>query len=88
MGSASKFYLIDDERVMLAADRRQVHHSYSDRPAEGTVVTTYAFEEVLADKAVRSANSPQMAKSFVRASQTQDNCQIASKKFHLPGCQG
>lgn len=45
-----KLDLTDDERVVLAADRRQVHHPYSDRPAEGIVVTTYAFEEVFAEK--------------------------------------
>ena len=45
-----KLDLTDDERVVLAADRRQVHHPYSDRPTDGIEVTTYAFEEVFAEK--------------------------------------
>ncbi len=45
-----KLDLTDDERVVLDPDRRQVHHPYSDCPADGIAVTTYAFEEVFAEK--------------------------------------
>jgi len=45
-----KLDLTDDERVVLAPVRRQVHHPYSDRPANGIAVATYAFEEVFAEK--------------------------------------
>lgn len=45
-----KLDLTDDERVVLASDRREVHHPYSDRPADGIQVTTYRFEEVFAEK--------------------------------------
>jgi predicted nucleotidyltransferase component of viral defense system len=45
-----KLDLTDDECVVLAADRRQVHHPFSDRPAAGIEVTTYAFEELFAEK--------------------------------------
>lgn len=45
-----KLDLTADERVVLAADRRQVHHPYSDRPPAGIAVTTYSFEEVFAEK--------------------------------------
>ena len=45
-----KLDLTDDERVVLDPDRREVHHPYSDRPADGIKVTTYCFEEVFAEK--------------------------------------
>ncbi len=45
-----KLDLTDHERVVLAADRRPLHHPYSDCPADGIEVTTYAFEEVFAEK--------------------------------------
>lgn len=45
-----KLDLTDHERVVLQGVRRDVHHPYSDRPADGISVTTYAFEEVLAEK--------------------------------------
>ncbi len=45
-----KLDLTDDERVVLGPDRREVHHPYSDRPADGIKVTTYCFEEVFAEK--------------------------------------
>ena len=45
-----KLDLTDDERVVLDPDRRQVHHPYSDRPADGISVATYRFEEVFAEK--------------------------------------
>lgn len=45
-----KLDLTDHEHVALPAVRRPVHHPYSDRPAGGIEVTTYAFEEVFAEK--------------------------------------
>ena len=45
-----KLDLTDHERVVLEGVRRDVHHPYSDRPADGISVTTYAFEEVFAEK--------------------------------------
>lgn len=45
-----KLDLSSDERVVLEADRRDVHHPYSDRPADGIQVQTYRFEEVFAEK--------------------------------------
>lgn len=39
-----------DERVIMEADRREVHHPYSDRPARGFHVLTYRFEELFAEK--------------------------------------
>lgn len=45
-----KLDLTDDERVVLDPDLREVHHPYSDRPADGIWVTTYRFEEVFAEK--------------------------------------
>ncbi len=45
-----KLDLTDDERVVLDPDRREVHHPYSDRPADGIRVATYCFEEVFAEK--------------------------------------
>lgn len=45
-----KLDLTDHERVVLPADFRDVHHPYSDRPADGIKVSTYCFEEVFAEK--------------------------------------
>ena len=45
-----KLDLTDHERVVLAPDRRRVHHPYSDCPPDGIAVTTYSFEEVFAEK--------------------------------------
>ncbi len=45
-----KLDLTDHERIVLAPDRREVHHPYSDRPEGGIKVTTYCFEEVFAEK--------------------------------------
>jgi predicted nucleotidyltransferase component of viral defense system len=42
--------LTNDECVVLQGDRREVHHTYSDRPASGIHVRTYRFEEVFAEK--------------------------------------
>ncbi len=45
-----KLDLTSDERVVLDADRRSIHHPYSDSPLGGLHVTTYCFEEVFAEK--------------------------------------
>lgn len=45
-----KLDLTDHEHVALPATRRPVHHPYSDQPAAGMEVATYAFEEVFAEK--------------------------------------
>lgn len=45
-----KLDLTDHERVVLPAVRRPIHHPYSDGLAERMEVTTYAFEEVFAEK--------------------------------------
>ena len=45
-----KLDLTDHERLVLAIDRREVHHPYSDRPQQGIQVATYCFEEVFAEK--------------------------------------
>ncbi len=45
-----KLDLTDHERVVLEGVRSDVHHPYSDRPPEGISITTYAFEEVFAEK--------------------------------------
>ncbi len=45
-----KLDLTDHERVVLDPDRREVHHPYTDRSADGIWVTTYSFEEVFAEK--------------------------------------
>lgn len=36
-----KLDLSNDEKVVLEADRREVHHPYSDRPGDGILVLTY-----------------------------------------------
>jgi len=45
-----KLDLTDHEHVVLDPDWREVHHPYTDRPADGIWVTTYSFEEVFAEK--------------------------------------
>lgn len=45
-----RFDLTDDERVVLAGERRRVHHPYSDEPEGGIHVIAYPFEEVFAEK--------------------------------------
>jgi predicted nucleotidyltransferase component of viral defense system len=45
-----KLDLTDHERIVLPSVRRAIHHPYSDRPVDGMEVTTYAFEEVFAEK--------------------------------------
>lgn len=45
-----KLDLTDHERLVLPIDRREVHHPYSDKPAQGIQVSTYSFEEVFAEK--------------------------------------
>lgn len=45
-----KLDLTDHECVVLPAVRRAIHHPYTDRFVEGMEVTTYAFEEVFAEK--------------------------------------
>lgn len=45
-----KLDLASDEILVLEPVLREVHHPYSDRPAEGMNVHCYAFEEVFAEK--------------------------------------
>jgi len=45
-----RFDVTHDERVVLEADRRRVHHPYSDEPEDGIHVLAYCFEEVFAEK--------------------------------------
>lgn len=45
-----KLDLTDDEVLVLEPVMREVHHPYSDRPAEGIHVLCYGFEEVFAEK--------------------------------------
>ena len=45
-----KLDLTDHELIVLPAVRRPIHHPYSDAHAERMEVTTYAFEEVFAEK--------------------------------------
>ena len=42
--------LTNDEHVVMEADRRVVHHPYSDGPPDGIHILTYRFEEVFAEK--------------------------------------
>jgi len=42
--------LTNDERVVRAGVRKQVHHPYSDEPVDGIHVLSYCFEEVFAEK--------------------------------------
>ncbi|MGO9445702.1 MAG: nucleotidyl transferase AbiEii/AbiGii toxin family protein [Thiobacillaceae bacterium] len=45
-----KLDLTDDELLVLEPAIREVHHPYSDRPADGIHVRCYSFEEVFAEK--------------------------------------
>lgn len=45
-----KLDLTDDEVLVLDPTMREVHHPYSDRPADGIQVQCYGFEEVFAEK--------------------------------------
>jgi hypothetical protein len=45
-----KLDLTDDEVLVLTPAIREVHHPYSDRPADGIPVRCYSFEEVFAEK--------------------------------------
>jgi predicted nucleotidyltransferase component of viral defense system len=45
-----KFDLTSKEKLVLPAERRSVHHPYSDCPADGIHVLSYRFEEVFAEK--------------------------------------
>ena len=51
-----KLDLTADEKLVLAAVRREVFHPYSDRPEEGLWVNCYAYEEAFGEKMRRSAN--------------------------------
>ncbi len=45
-----KLDLTNDELLVLEPSTRDVHHPYSDRPADGIHVRCYSFEEVFAEK--------------------------------------
>lgn len=45
-----KLDISDDEILVLDAVQREVHHPYSDRPADGIHILSYCFEEVFAEK--------------------------------------
>jgi predicted nucleotidyltransferase component of viral defense system len=45
-----KLDLTADEKLVLAAAKRQVFHPYSDRPEAGLWVNCYAYEEAFAEK--------------------------------------
>lgn len=45
-----KLDLTDDEVLVLEPSIREVHHPYSDKPAEGIPIRCYSFEEVFAEK--------------------------------------
>lgn len=45
-----KLDLTNDELLVLEPATREVHHPYSDRPADGIHVQCYSFEEVFAEK--------------------------------------
>ena len=45
-----KLDLTADEKLVLAAVRREVFHPYSDRPEEGLWVNCYAYEEAFGEK--------------------------------------
>jgi len=45
-----KFDLTSKEKLVLPAQRREVHHPYSDKPDAGIHVLSYCFEEVFAEK--------------------------------------
>ena len=45
-----KLDLTNDELLVLEPATREVHHPYSDKPADGIHVQCYSFEEVFAEK--------------------------------------
>ena len=45
-----KFDLTADELVVLPPSRLRVFHPYSDEPADGIIVSSYAYEEAFAEK--------------------------------------
>ncbi len=45
-----KLDLTDDETLVLEPVTREVHHPYSDRPANGIQAVCYSYEEVFAEK--------------------------------------
>jgi predicted nucleotidyltransferase component of viral defense system len=45
-----KFDLTSKEKLVLAPEKREVHHPYSDRPEAGIHILSYCFEEVFAEK--------------------------------------
>lgn len=45
-----KLDLTDDEVLVLDPVKREVHHPYSDKPAEGIQTQAYCFEELFAEK--------------------------------------
>jgi predicted nucleotidyltransferase component of viral defense system len=45
-----KLDLTADEKLVLAAVRREIFHPYSDRPEDGLWIHCYAFEEAFAEK--------------------------------------
>jgi len=45
-----KLDLTSDEILVLKAEKRKVHHPYTDEPSQGIKMKCYAFEEVLAEK--------------------------------------
>jgi predicted nucleotidyltransferase component of viral defense system len=45
-----KLDLTADERLVLAAVRREVFHPYSDRPGDGLWINCYAYEEAFGEK--------------------------------------
>lgn len=45
-----KLDLTNDELLVLAPATREVHHPYSDRPADGINAQCYSYEEVFAEK--------------------------------------
>ena len=45
-----KLDLTSDELIVLQADKKRVHHPYSDEPEQGIFSKCYSFEEVIAEK--------------------------------------
>jgi predicted nucleotidyltransferase component of viral defense system len=45
-----KLDITDDEVLVLDPVRQEVHHPYTDRPADGIHIQCYSFEEVYAEK--------------------------------------
>lgn len=49
-GATIYFDLTTDELVVLASEKKKVHHPYTDEPPEFIWANCYAFEEVIAEK--------------------------------------